>query len=156
MRSHCLFKRVPSFRLKERRIPPHIGRIDFKSGRTAVGRNDQIPVSLPPPISHIPSDSVYEELANEDSYLHLFIFPTGITIDAAVTAVLGIFTAVTGKIPKFKLYGGTQRENLAMQNVQARLRMVLAYLFAQLIMWARGLPGGLLVLGSANVDERYV
>lgn len=43
-----------------------------------------------------------------------------------------------------------------MQNVQARLRMVLAYLFAQLIMWARGLPGGLLVLGSANVDERYI
>lgn len=69
--------------------------------------------------------------------------------------MLGIFTAVTGKIPKFKLYGGTHRENLAMQNVQARLRMVLAYLFAQLIMWARGLPGGLLVLGSANVDERY-
>ena len=80
---------------------------------------------------------------------------SGITIDAAVSAVLGIFTAVTGKIPKFKLYGGTHRENLAMQNVQARLRMVLAYLFAQLIMWARGLPGGLLVLGSANVDERY-
>ena len=84
-----------------------------------------------------------------------FFFLKGITIDAAVTAVLGIFTAVTGKIPKFKLYGGTHRENLAMQNVQARLRMVLAYLFAQLIMWARGLPAGLLVLGSANVDERY-
>ena len=83
------------------------------------------------------------------------LFILGITIDAAVSAVLGIFTAVTGKIPKFKLYGGTHRENLAMQNVQARLRMVLAYLFAQLIMWARGLPGGLLVLGSANVDERY-
>ena len=72
-----------------------------------------------------------------------------------MSAVLGIFTAVSGKIPKFKLYGGTHRENLALQNVQARLRMVLAYLFAQLIMWARGLPGGLLVLGSANVDERY-
>ena len=85
-----------------------------------------------------------------------FFFLKGITIDAAVTAVLGIFTAITGKIPKFKLYGGTHRENLAMQNVQARLRMVLAYLFAQLIMWARGLPGGLLVLGSANVDERYI
>lgn len=85
-----------------------------------------------------------------------FFFLKGITIDAAVTAVLGIFTAVTGKIPKFKLYGGTHRENLAMQNVQARLRMVLAYLFAQLIMWARGLPGGLLVLGSANVNERYI
>ena len=84
-----------------------------------------------------------------------FHFRSGITIDAAVSAVLGIFTAVSGKIPKFKLYGGTHRENLALQNVQARLRMVLAYLFAQLIMWARGLPGGLLVLGSANVDERY-
>ncbi len=39
--------------------------------------------------------------------------------------------------------------------VQARVRMVLAYLFAQLSLWARGKPGGLLVLGSANVDERY-
>lgn len=33
--------------------------------------------------------------------------------------------------------------------------MVLAYLFAQLSLWSRGRPGGLLVLGSANVDERY-
>lgn len=31
--------------------------------------------------------------------------------------------------------------------------MVLAYLFAQLMLWARGRSGGLLVLGSANVDE---
>jgi len=34
--------------------------------------------------------------------------------------------------------------------------MVLAYLFAQLLPWVRGRVGGLLVLGSANVDERYV
>ena len=38
--------------------------------------------------------------------------------------------------------------------LQARLRMVLSYLFAQLVCWARGASGGLLVLGSANVDER--
>lgn len=31
--------------------------------------------------------------------------------------------------------------------------MVLSYLFAQLMLWVRGRPGGLLVLGSANVDE---
>lgn len=31
--------------------------------------------------------------------------------------------------------------------------MVIAYLFAQLSLWTRGHPGGLLVLGSANVDE---
>jgi NAD+ synthase (glutamine-hydrolysing) len=36
---------------------------------------------------------------------------------------------------------------------QARLRMVLAYLFAQLMLWVRNRSGGLLVLGSANVDE---
>lgn len=40
--------------------------------------------------------------------------------------------------------------------LQARIRMVLAYLFAQLTLWTRGIPGGLLVLGSANVDERLV
>lgn len=34
--------------------------------------------------------------------------------------------------------------------------MVLSYLFAQLTLWTRGMPGGLLVLGSANVDERLV
>lgn len=33
--------------------------------------------------------------------------------------------------------------------------MVLAYMFAQLLPWVRGKTGGLLVLGSANVDERY-
>jgi hypothetical protein len=34
--------------------------------------------------------------------------------------------------------------------------MVLSYLFAQLLPWVRGKSGGLLVLGSANVDERLV
>lgn len=33
--------------------------------------------------------------------------------------------------------------------------MVLAYMFAQLLPWVRGRNGGLLVLGSANVDERF-
>ncbi|KAM8939710.1 glutamine-dependent NAD(+) synthetase [Pelodytes ibericus] len=74
-------------------------------------------------------------------------------INKAVEAVLGIFSAVTGKMPRFCAHGGSGRENLARQNVQARIRMVTAYLFAQLSLWARGLPGGLLVLGSANVDE---
>ena len=76
-----------------------------------------------------------------------------LVIDAAVSAVLNIFTAVTGLIPKFRVDGGSLRENLALQNVQARMRMILSYLFAQLMLWARGRSGGLLVLGSANVDE---
>jgi NAD+ synthase (glutamine-hydrolysing) len=37
--------------------------------------------------------------------------------------------------------------------LQARLRMVMAFLLAQLLPWVRGRSGFLLVLGSANVDE---
>ena len=77
-----------------------------------------------------------------------------VNIDNAVTALIGIFAeASQGQIPKFAAFGGTVRENVALQNVQARSRMVVAYLFAQLVLWTRGRPGGLLVLGSANVDE---
>ncbi|XP_002740923.3 glutamine-dependent NAD(+) synthetase-like [Saccoglossus kowalevskii] len=76
-----------------------------------------------------------------------------INIDPAVSASVGIFTTATGKTPKFKVHGGSVRENLALQNIQARTRMVLSYQFAQLSLWSRGLSGGLLVLGSANVDE---
>ncbi|KAM5317233.1 glutamine-dependent NAD(+) synthetase [Glossophaga mutica] len=78
---------------------------------------------------------------------------TGLGIDPAVKAVLGIFSLVTGRSPRFAAHGGSAREDLALQNVQARLRMVIAYLFAQLSLWSRDARGGLLVLGSANVDE---
>ena len=83
-------------------------------------------------------------------------------------------------VPKFKVHGGSSVENLALQNVQARCRMVLSYLLAQLTPWTQGThthtqtravsavhsdnsangrvlslgrSGSLLVLGSANVDE---
>merc|ERR1719346_505885 len=75
-----------------------------------------------------------------------------ITIDKAVSAMMEIFSeANPGWEPKFSVHGGSVRENVALQNVQARSRMVVAYLFAQLVLWTRGRPGGLLVLGSANV-----
>lgn len=60
------------------------------------------------------------------------------------------FISLTGKvlnfIPSFK---GSRQQNVALQNLQARLRMVCAYFFAQLI------PKNsfLLVLSSSNVDE---
>lgn len=40
------------------------------------------------------------------------------TIDVAVAAVLGIFSAALKLVPKFKAHGGGLRENLALQNVQ--------------------------------------
>ncbi|KAJ7733229.1 hypothetical protein DFH07DRAFT_871007 [Mycena maculata] len=76
-----------------------------------------------------------------------------LNMDSVVTAVRHLFGLVTGTRPQFRAHGGTAAENLALQNIQARLRMVLAYMFAQLLPWVRGKVGGLLVLGSANVDE---
>ncbi|XP_078271653.1 glutamine-dependent NAD(+) synthetase isoform X2 [Rhinoraja longicauda] len=89
-----------------------------------------------------------KELAEQIGSHHI-----NLNIDPAVKAMMMIFTLVTGKVPQFTVHGGCSRENLALQNLQARIRMVLAYLFAQLSLWTSGKPGGLLVLGSANVDE---
>ncbi|GME95807.1 unnamed protein product [Ambrosiozyma monospora] len=79
-----------------------------------------------------------------------------LNMDTVVNSLVSLFEVTTGKKPVYKVFGGSQIENLALQNIQARLRMVLAYLFAQLLPWTRGRTntGGLLVLGSANVDEQ--
>ncbi|EIM86628.1 glutamine-dependent NAD synthetase with GAT domain-containing protein [Stereum hirsutum FP-91666 SS1] len=89
-----------------------------------------------------------KELSNAIGSYHI-----DLNMDTVVTAVRNLFGFVTGVKPQFRAHGGSHAENLALQNIQARLRMVLAYLFAQLLPWVRGRQGGLLVLGSANVDE---
>jgi NAD+ synthase (glutamine-hydrolysing) len=88
-----------------------------------------------------------------------------VSIDAAVDAVVTIFGALCGKVPQYLsngeceynllqcamasvicvvvvglalVAGGTEREDLALQNIQARLRMVMAYMCAQLLPWVRG------------------
>ncbi|KAJ5723640.1 Glutamine dependent NAD+ synthetase [Penicillium malachiteum] len=72
-----------------------------------------------------------------------------------VTALMALFTTVTNFQPRFKVHGGIPAENAALQNVQARLRRVLSYLFASLLPTVRQRPSGagLLVLASSNVDE---
>lgn len=82
-------------------------------------------------------------------------YHTDLSIDSVVSALTSLFTTVTRFTPRFKVHGGSSTENLALQNIQARLRMVVAYLFAQMLPTVRGRLGGgsLLVLGSANVDE---
>lgn len=90
------------------------------------------------------------DLAKEIGAYH-----TDLNIDSVIDAIVSLFSFITGFGPKFKAHGGSNSENLALQNIQARLRMLLAYLFAQLLPTVRKRPGGggLLVLGSANVDE---
>ncbi|KAM0786312.1 glutamine-dependent NAD(+) synthetase [Microbotryomycetes sp. NB124-2] len=80
-------------------------------------------------------------------------YHTDLNMDSVINAIRSLFLLVTNKKPEFRAHGGTTAENLALQNIQARLRMLLAYLFAQLLPWVRGKTGSLLVLGSANVDE---
>lgn len=77
-------------------------------------------------------------------------------IDSIVSALTTFFTTITSFTPRFKQNGGSPAEGLALQNIQARLRMVVSYLFAQLLptVRKRKAGGGLLVLGSANVDEQ--
>lgn len=90
---------------------------------------------------------------------------TSILIDDITSAVQSTFQNVeihTDKISKEAVktnpqMNGSWMENIALQNIQARSRMVMSYFMAQLMPWAtegddtKG--GALLVLGSANVDE---
>ncbi|KAJ4295491.1 glutamine-dependent NAD(+) synthetase [Kalmusia sp. IMI 367209] len=82
-------------------------------------------------------------------------YHTDLNIDGAFDAQRKIFSDATGFSPNFKVHGGSQTENLALQNIQARQRMVTAYMLAQLLPTVRNRTGGggLLVLGSGNVDE---
>jgi NAD+ synthase (glutamine-hydrolysing) len=74
-------------------------------------------------------------------------------IDDIVAAFRTTFASTGKPEPKFRAHGGSARENLALQNIQARSRMVFAYMLAQLLPWSVNRPGALLVLAAGNVDE---
>lgn len=78
-----------------------------------------------------------------------------LNIDKPVDAFLALFkdTFPSAPSPRFKSFGGSYYENQALQNLQARVRMVTAYLLAMLTPWVNRRTGFILVLGSANVDE---
>ncbi|KAL6349388.1 hypothetical protein AAG906_034045 [Vitis piasezkii] len=87
-------------------------------------------------------------LAEEIGSWHL-----DICIDGVISALLSLFQTLTGKRPRYKVDGGSNIENLGLQNIQARIRMVLAFMLASLMPWVHNKAGFYLVLGSANVDE---
>ena len=97
-----------------------------------------------------------ELLAQEVGAYHV-----NVLVDAIVAAVIMLFSVFSlsktgvSRIPRFLNQGGTRTEDLALQNIQARVRMVVSYMLAQLLPWLRSSGSGswLLVLGSANVDE---
>lgn len=60
-----------------------------------------------------------------------------IAIDEAYDSIVNIFSKATGKTPQFEVHGGKMIEDLALQNIQARVRMVVSYLMAQLAPWSK-------------------
>ncbi|KAI6230974.1 Glutamine-dependent NAD(+) synthetase [Aphelenchoides besseyi] len=79
---------------------------------------------------------------------------SSIVVDKAVDALLGVFQMSFGLWLSFT--SSDNRVIMALQNIQARIRMVLAYLYAQASLVYYNRPGGLLVLGTSNVDESLV
>lgn len=89
-----------------------------------------------------------EQLAKEIGASHL-----NIRIDSVVSSLTTLFKSLTGLTLRYKVDGGTPAENLSLQNIQARIRMVVSYMLASLMPWVHNKPGFLLVLGSSNMDE---
>ena len=81
-------------------------------------------------------------------------FHIDLNMDAIVKGFTTLFTGLFNRSLRFRSQGGTNQEGLALQNIQSRSRMVLAYFLASTLTIVRGRAGGgsLLVLGSANVD----
>ncbi|PHJ23004.1 glutamine-dependent nad(+) synthetase, partial [Cystoisospora suis] len=76
-------------------------------------------------------------LANEIGSYHL-----AVDIDTITSAFIRVFSTIAGFIPRFRLFGGSYTEDLALQNIQARSRMVLGYFIAQLLPLVRNAGAG--------------
>jgi NAD+ synthase (glutamine-hydrolysing) len=51
-------------------------------------------------------------------------------IDEIYDAIVNVFAKATGRRPEYETSGGSLNEDLALQNIQARVRMVVSYLMA--------------------------
>lgn len=56
-------------------------------------------------------------------------------------------------LPKYQSAGGSQQEDLALQNLQSRLRLILSYFYAQLVVAIRKRTGPLLIVATGNAEE---
>lgn len=79
--------------------------------------------------------------------------------DAIVAGFRTVVESLFSLTLRYNTQGGSTAQSIALQNIQARTRMVLAYLLASILpevrqrRGERAKAGGILVLGSANVDE---
>jgi NAD+ synthase (glutamine-hydrolysing) len=77
-----------------------------------------------------------------------------VRMDKIIAAFEKTFLAMSkGPRPKFQEQGGSWAEDMALQNIQARSRMIMSYLMGQLIPYTNKKPGHLLILASGNLEE---
>lgn len=55
--------------------------------------------------------------------------------------------------PRYQSQGGGRFEGLALQNLQARLRLILSYYYSQLVAAVKHTNGPILVVATGNCDE---
>jgi NH3-dependent NAD+ synthetase len=65
--------------------------------------------------------------------LHGCRYHLNFDIDTIIHAILKLFTTVTRVLPKYKNDGGSVAQGLAVQNIQARVRMVVSISLFSLI-----------------------
>lgn len=77
-----------------------------------------------------------------------------VNMDKIVASFKKMFLLMSGSPePKYQGQGGTWAEDIALQNIQARSRMVMSYMLGQLLPASFKQPGQLLVLASGNLEE---
>lgn len=54
---------------------------------------------------------------------YVFSYHTDLNMDTVVQAVHALFSFITGKTPRFRVHGGSNTENLALQNIQVCKRL---------------------------------
>ncbi|CAI2387896.1 unnamed protein product [Moneuplotes crassus] len=74
-------------------------------------------------------------------------------IDGLYDSSLGIFTDLFQRHPRYLCQGGTEEEDLALQNIQARVRKIFASFIAESNSFDRNDEGYLQILSTTNVDE---
>ena len=95
----------------------------------------------------------YSSLETKTRANTLATLMNGYHLNVDITIIINSFIKVISTVLPTPDINKSNSENLALQNVQARTRMVLAYLFSILMPFSRNKNGNLLVMGTANVDE---
>lgn len=151
------------YNLAERIYEAFLQKSEFviKTFRKMIGNEDFVPKGPKDIMSEIlftaylPSE--YSSDQSRERALGITKFCNSNHYECDITPIVKRFRDIarefTGKDPKFQSQGGSFSEDIALQNVQARARMVLTYLFAQLAPVKYNKPGFLLVMGTGNVNE---